>query len=174
MRSILDSIGNPPLVPLPRVGIGDPPRIWGKCEHLNPGGSIKDRIALAIVDEAEKEGRLRPGDTLVEATAGNTGVGLALVAAIRGYRLICVMPEKMSEDKRQALRSLGAQVRITDNAPPGDPRNFQSVARAIAAEQAGFFWTDQFSNSANPAIHEHTTGPEIWRQAVKRTIPASD
>lgn len=160
MSSILDAVGRTPLVPLTRVGHG---RVWGKCEHLNPGGSVKDRIAIAIVDAAEREGRLRPGDTLIEATAGNTGVGLALVAAIRGYRLICVMPQKMSEDKRAVLRALGAEVVITDNAPPGDPRNFQEVARRMADER-GAFWTDQFGNAANPLIHETTTGPELWEQ----------
>lgn len=161
MDSILDAVGRTPLVPLPRVGAGAARPIWGKCEHLNPGGSVKDRIAVAIVDRAEREGRLKPGDTLVEATAGNTGVGLALVAAIRGYRLVCVMPQKMSEDKRAALRALGAELVISENAPPGDPRNFQEVARRIALER-GAFWTDQFGNAANPEIHETTTGPELW------------
>src|SRR3954447_17475214 len=98
--TILDHIGNPPLVPLPRIGAGLPVPLLAKCEHLNPGGSVKDRIARAIVDDAESRGDLRPGMTLIEATAGNTGVGLALVAAARGYRLVCVMPEKMSVDKR--------------------------------------------------------------------------
>jgi cystathionine beta-synthase len=164
MKNILDSIGNTPLVPLPSVGAGLPFPLLGKCEHMNPRGSVKDRIALAIVDEAERQGLLRPGGTLVEATAGNTGVGLALVAAIRGYRLVCVMPEKMSEDKRLALRALGAEVVIAENAPPGDPRNFQEVARRIAEERENCFWTDQFGNGANPDIHERTTAAELWEQ----------
>jgi cysteine synthase len=128
---------------------------------------VKDRLALALVDDAERRGLLRPGATLVEATAGNTGVGLALVAAVRGYRLVCVMPEKMSEDKRQSLRALGAEVVITDNAPPDDPRNFQHVARRLADDR-GAFLTDQFRNPANPRVHEESTGPEIWAQCEGR------
>ena len=162
--SVLDTIGNTPLVPLSRIAAGAPVPVLAKCEHLNPGGSIKDRIALAIVDAAESAGLLQPGATLIEATAGNTGVGLALVAAVRGYRLVCVMPEKMSEDKRQALRALGAEVIIADNAPPSDPRNFQQVARRLAVER-GAFLTDQFANRANPDVHEQTTGPELLAQA---------
>lgn len=167
-RTILDAVGNTPLVALRRVTAGCRVAVLAKCEHLNPGGSVKDRIALAIVDDAERRGALRPGDTLVEATAGNTGVGLALVAAARGYGLVCVMPEKMSQDKRDALRDLGAEVVITDNAPPGDPRNFKVVARRLALERPGHFLTDQFENPANPAVHEATTGPEIWAQSGGR------
>jgi cysteine synthase len=161
--SILDRIGRTPLVPLNRIGAGLPVPILAKCEHLNPGGSVKDRIALAIIDDAEARGVLHPGATLIEATAGNTGVGLALVAAVRGYKLVCVLPEKMSPDKRIALAALGATVLITPNAPPHDPRNFQNVARQLAQER-GWFLTDQFANPANPRIHEQTTGPEIWEQ----------
>jgi cystathionine beta-synthase len=164
MKDILDTIGRTPLVPLSLVGRGSRVPILGKCEHLNPGGSVKDRIAVAIVDRAEHEGLLKPGGVLVEATAGNTGIGLALVAALRGYSLLCVMPEKMSEDKRQALRALGAEVVITDNVPPGDPKHFQSVAKRLASERENAFWTDQFGNQANPDIHERTTGPELWEQ----------
>src|SRR5437868_6594515 len=117
-HSILDRVGNTPMVPLGRIAAGLPVPVFGKAEFLNPGGSVKDRIAKAIVDDAEASGVLRPGMTLVEATAGNTGVGLALVAAVRGYRLVCVMPEKMCPDKRAGLRALGAEVIITANAPP--------------------------------------------------------
>jgi cysteine synthase len=117
---ILERIGRTPLVPLTRIGAGLAVPVLAKCEHLNPGGSVKDRLALAIVDDAERRGVLRPGATIVEATAGNTGVGLALVAAVRGYRLVCVMPQKMSVDKRHALAQLGAEVVITDNAPLDD------------------------------------------------------
>lgn len=138
--------------------------LLAKCEHLNPGGSVKDRIAIAIVDAAERAGRLRPGDTLVEATAGNTGIGLALVAAVRGYRLVCVLPEKMSVDKREALALVGAEVIVTENAPPDDPRNFQQVARRLA-EERGWFLTDQFCNPANVEVHAEETGPEILEQA---------
>ena len=146
--SILDAIGDTPLVPLARLARGLPLPVLGKCEHMNPGGSVKDRLALAIVDDAERRGALRPGATLVEATAGNTGVGLALVAAVRGYRLVCVMPEKMSVDKRRALAALGAEVIITRNAPPSDPDNFQNVARRLA-EERGYFLADQFRAPAN-------------------------
>ncbi len=163
-----DLIGETPLVALRRVTDGCHVPVLVKCEHLNPGGSVKDRIARSIVRDAEARGVLRPGDTLVEATAGNTGIGLALIAGARGYRLLCVMPEKMSEEKRAALRSLGAEVLITDNAPPGDPRNFQVVARRIAEERPGHFLTDQFCNPANPRAHEETTGPELWRQCDGR------
>lgn len=161
--SILDHIGRTPLVPLGRVAAGLPTPVLAKCEHLNPGGSIKDRIALAIVNDAEARGVLAPGATLIEATAGNTGVGLALVAAVRGYSLVCVMPEKMSHDKRNALAALGARVVMTPNSPPHHPNNFQNVARRLAQEN-GWFLTDQFANPANVRIHETTTGPEILEQ----------
>lgn len=167
MKTILDHIGRTPLVPLARVGAGLPVPVLAKCEHLNPGGSVKDRIALAIVDEAERDGRLRPGATLVEATAGNTGIGLAIVAAVRGYRLVCVLPEKMSVDKRVALAQLGARVVMTRNAPPDDPDHFQQVARRLALEN-GWFLTDQFRNPANVDVHERTTGPELLEQSGGR------
>ena len=165
--SLLDQIGGTPLVPLRRLGAGLPVEVLAKCEHLNPGGSIKDRIARAIVDNAETRGVLRPGMTLVEATAGNTGMGLALVAAIRGYALVCVMPEKMSADKRAALAAVGARVVITPNAPPASPENFRNVARRMA-EEHGWFLTDQFNNPANVRIHEHTTAAEILEQTNGR------
>ena len=162
-RSLLSTIGGTPLVPLARIGRGLPVPVLAKCEHLNPGGSIKDRIALAIVDDAEHRGALAPGGTLIEATAGNTGMGLALVAAVRGYVLVCVLPEKMSVDKRVALRALGAEVIVTPNAPPDSPENFQNVARRLARER-GWFLADQFENPANPRVHEAVTGPEILEQ----------
>lgn len=158
--SILDHIGHTPLVPLTSVAAGCRVPLYVKCEHLNPGGSVKDRIALAIIDAAEAAGQLSPGDVIVEATAGNTGMGLALVAALRGYRLLCVMPEKMSQDKRTALRAVGAEVVIADNAPPGDARNFQEVAKVLAARD-GHFLADQFRNPANVQAHEEGTGPEL-------------
>ena len=161
--SILETIGRTPLVPLRHVATGLPVAVLAKCEHLNPGGSVKDRLALAICDDAEARGVLKPGATLIEATAGNTGMGLALVAAVRGYRLVCVMPEKMSVDKRTALASLGAEVIITPNAPLDSPDNFQNVARRLAAEH-GWFLTDQFCNPANVRIHETVTAPDILAQ----------
>ncbi|TKC96480.1 PLP-dependent cysteine synthase family protein [Polyangium fumosum] len=159
-RTILDEIGHTPIVPLKRIGKGLPVPVYVKCEHLNPGGSIKDRIARAIVEDAERRGALRPGATLVEATAGNTGMGLALMAAVRGYELVCVMPEKMSVDKRAALSSLGARLFITPNDPPDSPDNFRNVAERLARTE-GWFLTDQFRNPANIRAHEETTGPEI-------------
>ncbi len=162
-QSVLETIGDTPLVRLARLDRGLPVPIYAKCEHLNPGGSVKDRIALSIIDDAEKRGVLQSGATLVEATAGNTGMGLALVAAVRGYRLVCVMPEKMSVDKRAALASLGAEVIIVDNAPPDSPQNFRNAARALAVER-GWFLTEQFENPANVAAHERGTGEEIWQQ----------
>lgn len=161
--SILDHIGRTPLVPLRRIGQGLPLPVLVKCEHLNPGGSVKDRIARSIVDDAEQRGLLRRGATLVEATAGNTGMGLALVAAVRGYELVCVMPEKMSVDKRAALTALGAKVVVTPNAPPDSPDNFQNAAKRLAVEN-GWFLTDQFRNPANVRAHEETTGPELLEQ----------
>lgn len=160
---VLQHIGQTPLVALERIGRGLPVPVLVKCEHMNPGGSIKDRIALAIVEDAEARGLLQPGMTLIEATAGNTGVGLALVAAARGYRLVCVMPEKMSVDKRLALSALGAEVIITPNAPPTSPDNFRNVAQQIASER-GWFVTDQFNNPANVRVHQQTTGAEILAQ----------
>ncbi len=164
---ILDAIGNTPLVPLRRLARGSAAPVLVKCEHMNPGGSVKDRIAKAIIEDAESRGVLAPGMTLVEATAGNTGIGLAIIAAVRGYRLLCVMPEKMCVDKRIALEQLGARVVITRNAPPSDPANFQRVAESIAQEK-GFFLVDQFRNPVNVRVHELTTGAEILQQANGR------
>lgn len=163
MQTVLDHIGDTPLVRLQHIGRDLPVPVLVKCEHMNPGGSIKDRIALAIVDDAERRGLLQPGATLIEATAGNTGVGLALVAAARGYRLVCVMPEKMSADKRDALRAMGARVVITPNAPPSSPDNFQNVARRMA-EEHGWFLTDQFENPANIRAHAEGTAQELLDQ----------
>lgn len=160
---ILDRIGGTPLVALRRIGRDLPVPVLVKCEHMNPGGSIKDRIAKAIVEDAEARGVLRPGATLIEATAGNTGVGLAIVAAARGYQLVCVMPEKMSVDKRQALAAMGARVVITANAPPSSPESFQSVARRLA-EENGWFLADQFASPANVRVHAETTAAEILEQ----------
>ena len=167
VRSILDTIGRTPLVALRWLGAGLPVPVLVKCEHLNPGGSLKDRIARAIVEDAEARGLLAPGATLIEATAGNTGIGLALVAAARGYSLVCVMPEKMSVDKRIALMTLGARVIVTPNAAPSHPDNFRNVARRLA-ETNGWFLTDQFRNPANVRVHAETTAVEILEQAGGR------
>ena len=161
---VLDHVGRTPLVPLRHIARGLPVPVLVKCEHLNPGGSVKDRIAVAIVADAEARGVLKPGMTLVEATAGNTGIGLALVAAARGYQVVCVMPEKMCRDKKVALEALGAQVIITANAPPASADNFRNVAQRLAVER-GWFLTDQFRNPANIRVHEETTGRELLEQA---------
>jgi cysteine synthase len=155
------------MVRLQRIAAGLPVPVLGKCEFLNPGGSVKDRIALAILDDAEQRGLLKPGMTLVEATAGNTGVGLALLAAVRGYRLACVLPAKMSADKQAALAALGAEVIVVPNAPLSSPDNFQNVAGRLARER-GWFLTDQFGHPANPRAHEETTGPEVLAQCGGR------
>ena len=164
---LLAHIGHTPLVPLVRLSAGLAMPVLAKCEHLNPGGSVKDRLALAIVDDAEARGVLHPGMTIVEATAGNTGMGLALVAAARGYALVCVLPEKMSVDKRVALAALGARVIVTPNAPPASPDNFKHVARRLAGEH-GWFLADQFANPANVRVHAETTAVEILAQTGGR------
>jgi cystathionine beta-synthase len=159
--TILECIGRTPLVRLDRVAGGIGAVVLGKVESMNPGGSVKDRIGLAMVEAARRSGTLKPGDTIVEATAGNTGVALAMAAAVFGYRCVFVMPEKMSRDKEELLRAYGAEVVRTANAPPDDPANFQQVARRLA-EENGWFLPDQFANPANPEIHYRTAGPEIW------------
>lgn len=138
MHSIAQNIGRTPLVSFARLGAGLPTQVLVKCEHMNPGGSVKDRIALAFIEDAEARGLLSPGAVLIEATAGNTGMGLAIVAAARGYKLVCVMPEKMSADKRYALRALGATVHITPNVPPSIPTTFDRSPRASRLRTAGF------------------------------------
>lgn len=165
---VLEAVGETPLVPLRSIPRRGAPVLL-KCEHLNPTGSVKDRIAVSIVQDARERGRLRPGATLVEATAGNTGMGLAMVAAVYGYQLVCVMPRKMSVDKQRTLAAMGAEVMVVDDAPPDDPRSFQSVARALA-EERGWFLTDQFRNPANIAAHEQGTGPELLRQTEGRLV----
>ena len=161
LSSILESIGRTPLVRLDRVARGLAADVLAKVEMMNPGGSVKDRIGLAMIEAAQRSGQLKPGDTIVEATAGNTGVALAMAAAIFGYRCVFVMPEKMSRDKVDLLRAYGAEVVRTANVSPGDPAHFQEVARRLA-EENGWYLPDQFANPANPDIHYRTTGPEIW------------
>lgn len=162
--SVLAMIGNTPMLELKNLDTG-PCRLFVKLENQNPAGSIKDRIGLSIVEAAERDGSLKPGGTIVEATAGNTGLGLALVAAQKGYRLILVIPDKMSADKIRHLRALGAEVRLTrSDVPKGHPEYYQDMAERIVKETPGAFWASQFDNPANPAAHETTTGPEIWAQ----------
>ena len=165
---VIDAIGNTPLIRLEKVAKGLSVPVYIKCEHLNPGGSIKDRTARAIVLDAEDRGALTPGATMIEGTAGNTGVGLALLASARGYRLICVLPEKMAVDKRIALRQLGSEVIITKNGPLTQPHNFRNVAARLA-EENGWYLTNQFFNPANLGAHYGTakypgTGEEVLAQ----------
>jgi cystathionine beta-synthase len=162
--AILGLIGNTPLVEITRFDTGLC-KLFVKLENQNPTGSIKDRMALAMVEAAEREGRLKPGGTIVEATAGNTGLGLALVAAAKGYRLVLVIPDKMSQEKVLHLRALGAKTVITrSDVTKGHPEYYQDLARRIAAETPDSFFVDQFGNPANPRAHETSTGPEIWEQ----------
>jgi cystathionine beta-synthase len=157
------AIGNTPLVRLGRIH--PPGNLVAKVEHMNPGGSTKERIAVSMVDDAERRGLLGPGGTLVEPTSGNTGVGLAMVGAVRGYRVICTVPDKVSEEKRNQLRAYGVEVIVcpTDRLPE-DEDSYYGVARRLAAEIPGAYHPDQYANPANPAAHYATTGPEILRQ----------
>jgi len=168
-NNILETVGNTPLVRLARLGRGLKAEILVKVESLNPGGSIKDRVAKRMVEAAERTGRLRPGGTIIEATAGNTGVGLAQAAAVRGYRCIFVLPDKMSEEKVNLLRAYGAEVVITPTAVPADsPESYNGVAARLEREIPGAFRPAQFENEENPAAHYDTTGPEIWQDTGGR------
>ena len=162
--SLLDLIGNTPILKLKSLDTG-PCDLFVKLESGNPGGSIKDRIGLSIIEEAEASGDLQPGGTIIEATAGNTGLGLALIAALKGYKIILVIPDKMSREKILHLEGLGAEIILTrSDVPEGHPEYYQDLARKIAAETPGSFLADQFSNPANPLAHRTTTAPEIWEQ----------
>ncbi len=162
--AILSLIGETPLVEITQFDTG-PCQLFLKLENQNPTGSIKDRIALSMIEAAEEEGRLEPGGTVIEATAGNTGLGLALVAAAKGYRVVLVIPDKMSQEKISHVRALGAEVRLTrSDVTRGHPEYYQDVAARLAEEIPGAFYVNQFGNPANPLAHERTTGPEIWEQ----------
>ena len=162
--SVLPLIGNTPLVELRSFDTG-PCRLFAKLESQNPGGSIKDRIGRLMIETAERDGRIGPGSTLVEATAGNTGLGLALVAAQKGYRLILVIPDKMSQEKVLHLKSLGAEVVMTrSDVGRGHPQYYHDLAESITQKTPQAFYVNQFNNPANPLAHETTTGPEIWRR----------
>ncbi|MSR06284.1 MAG: pyridoxal-phosphate dependent enzyme [Gemmatimonadetes bacterium] len=166
-NNVLETIGWTPLIRLNRVTAGLRTPIYAKAEFFNPGGSVKDRIGLAMIEAAEREGRLKPGGLIVEATSGNTGVGLALAAAVKGYRCIFTMPDKMSQEKARLLRALGAEVIITPTAvPPDHPDNYIMKGRSIAAQHENAIFADQHYNPVNPDVHYHTTGPEIWQQTA--------
>jgi cystathionine beta-synthase len=167
--NILETIGGTPLVRLHKSVENLAPTICAKVESFNPGGSTKDRVALSMIMEAERSGALRPGGTVIEATAGNTGLGLALVSAVRGYRCIFVLPDKMSDDKIRLLRSYGAEVVITPtNVPPDSPESYNGVANRLTSEIEGAWRAGQFTNLANPHAHYEQTGPEIWEQTDGR------
>lgn len=164
-ENVLQVIGNTPIVRLNRVTEGVPGEFYAKLEFMNPGGSIKDRIGWWLVDDAEKKGKLKPGGTIVEGTSGNTGVGLAIAAAIKGYKCVFVLPDKMSDEKIKNLRAFGAKVVVTPTAvEPTDPRSYYSVSRRLAAETPNAIYVDQYNNPANPEAHYKVTGPEILRQ----------
>jgi len=165
--SILDTIGNTPLVRLSSIVRDCRATVLAKVEFFNPAGSVKDRIAIAIIAEAEAKGLLKPGGTIVEATSGNTGTGLAMVAAVKGYRAVLVMPDKVSREKINLLKSFGAEVVITPTAvPPDSPESYYEVAKRIARETPGAYLANQYHNPTNPEAHFRTTGPEIWRQTA--------
>jgi len=166
--AVLDLIGNTPLVQLTRFDTG-PCQLFVKLESQNPGGSIKDRIGLSMIETAERDGRLKPGGTVIEATAGNTGLGLALVARAKGYKVSLVVPDKMSAEKVLHLKALGAEVHITrSDVNKGHPAYYQEYAARIAKDTPDGFYIDQFNNPANPLAHESTTAPEIWQQTGHR------
>ena len=163
--NVLDTIGWTPLIRLGRVGAGIRTPVYGKAEYANPGGSVKDRIGLAIIEDAERRGDLKPGGTIVEGTSGNTGVGLAMAAALKGYRCIFTMPDKMSQEKVRLLKAYGAEVVITPTAvPPDHPDNYVMKAKQIVKDTPGAVLANQFYNPVNPEAHYRTTGPEIWEQ----------
>ncbi len=165
LNSILEAVGDTPLVKLARLTKGMKADVLAKVEFFNPGGSVKDRIAFSIIDAAEKDGSLKPGGTIVESTSGNTGAGLALVAALRGYKAIFTMPDKMSAEKVRMLKAYGADVIVTPTAvPPDSPESYYSVARKLVKETPNAILANQYFNPKNPETHYETTGPEIWEQ----------
>src|SRR6266567_877431 len=163
--SIRDTIGWTPLIRLSRITRGIRTPVYVKAEFFNPGGSVKDRIGLPIIEKAERDGSLKPGGIIVEATSGNTGIGLAIAAALRGYKCIFTMPDKMSQEKVRLLKAFGAEVIITPTAvPPDHPDNYIVMAKRIAAQTPNAVLANQFYNQANPDAHYATTGPELWEQ----------
>jgi cysteine synthase len=172
-RDFIELIGDTPLVRLRKASAGTGCEILGKCEFLNPGGSVKDRAALAIIEDAERKGLLRPGGVIVEGTAGNTGIGLALVGNAKGYRTVIVMPETQSQEKKDMLQLCGADLRLVPAVPYRDPNNYVKLSGRLAEELAqqepnGAIWANQFDNTANREGHYRTTGPEIWAQTEGR------
>src|SRR5947199_2414234 len=164
-NDILEVIGNTPMVRLNRVARGVRPTMLAKLEYLNPGGSVKDRIGIMMLEAAEKEGKIKPGGTIIEGTSGNTGMGLALAATIKGYQCIFTMPDKMSQEKIDSLRALGAEVIVTPTeVDHHDARSYHSVAQRLSREIPNSIYPNQYENRANTEAHYQTTGPEIWQQ----------
>ena len=165
-NNILEAIGRTPLVRLNRINQGLKPQIYVKADYINPGGSVKDRIGVTMIDEAEKKGLLKPGGTIIEGTSGNTGMGLALVAAVRGYKMVFTITDKQSKEKVDLLKALGAEVIVCPTAvEPEDPRSYYSVARKLAKEVPNSYYPNQYDNPMNPEAHYLTTGPEIWEDS---------
>jgi cystathionine beta-synthase len=165
-NNILEAIGRTPLVRLNRIAHGLKPKIYVKADYINPGGSVKDRIGVTMIDDAEKRGLLKPGGTIIEGTSGNTGMGLALVAAVRGYKMVFTITDKQSKEKVDLLKALGAEVIVCPTAvEPDDPRSYYSVAKKLAREIPNSFYPNQYDNPMNPEAHYKTTGPEIWEDS---------
>src|ERR1700726_4331256 len=165
-NNILDAIGRTPLVRLNRINQGLKAQIYVKADYINPGCSVKDRIGITMIDEAEKKGLLKPGGTIIEGTSGNTGIGLALVGAVRGYKLVFTITDKQSKEKVDLLKALGAEVIVCPTAvEPEDPRSYYSVAKKLASEIPNSFYPNQYENPMNPEAHYQTTGPEIWEDS---------
>lgn len=168
-NSVLDTIGKTPLIKLNRIGKGLPPEIYVKAEMFNPGGSVKDRIAIKMIEDAERRGLIKPGATIIEATSGNTGIGLAIVARLKGYQLICTTNDKQSREKIDLLKAFGAEVVVCPTAvAPDDPRSYYSVAKKLAEEIPNSYYPNQYYNPTNPQAHYETTGPEIWTDTEGR------
>jgi cystathionine beta-synthase len=168
-KNILEAVGHTPLIRLNRITQGLPCELWVKADYLNPGGSVKDRIGISMIETAEKEGLLKPGGTIIEGTSGNTGMGLALVAAVRGYKVVFTITDKQSREKIDLLKALGAEVIVCPTAvEPDDPRSYYSVAKKLAKEIPNSFYPNQYENPENPRAHYESTGPEIWEDTEGR------
>src|SRR5665213_1751674 len=165
-QNILETVGDTPIVKLNKIATGLPIDLYIKAEYFNPGASVKDRIAIKIIEEAEKRGELKPGGTIVEATSGNTGMGLALVAAVKGYKVVFTITDKQSKEKIDLLKALGAEVIVCPTAvEPEDPRSYYSVAKKLAKDIPNSFYPNQYENPMNPEAHYLTTGPELWKDS---------
>ncbi|MBI1940442.1 MAG: pyridoxal-phosphate dependent enzyme, partial [Acidobacteria bacterium] len=168
-NNILEAIGHTPLIRLNRIARGSKAPVYVKCDYLNPGGSVKDRIAIEMIDRAERQGLLKPGGTIVEGTSGNTGMGLALLAAVRGYKVVFTMTDKQSKEKVDLLKALGAEVIVCPTAvAPDDPRSYYSVAEKLTREIPNAYHPNQYEHPGNPDSHYKTTGPEIWEDTEGR------